>query len=100
MVAGASKPIRFSDLLLFCVLKFWSTPGLNFSVPETMHPDPKAPEEETVEEGTVEGAVGGGMEEQVIGEVWKSQEGEEEEVAAEGEGEEESDGEGVSFLGN
>ena len=63
-----------------------------------MHPDPKAPEEETVEEGTVEeGAVGGGMEEQVIGEVWDSQEGEEE-VAAEGEGEEEEcDGEG-EFL--
>ena len=71
---------------------------INFSVPETMHPDPKTPEEETVEEGTVEeGAVGGGMEEQVIGEVWESQEGEEE-VAVEGEGEEEeSDGEG-EFL--
>ena len=65
-----------------------------FAVLDTIHPNLKGTEQtgEKSQEQE-EGGVGGEMEEQVIGEVWESQD---EEMAAEGE-EEESEGKFVSW---
>ena len=45
----------------------------SFPVLDTIHPNPKATEAATETAGEEEGAVGGEAEEQVIGEVWESQ---------------------------